>query len=154
MPRPHFCKNDIRLIMLSFTQLIKFNSRLNRRDFFIYSILIVLIYILIAYFVLSDQSFDFDRISRLIVGSVCELLVYTGVFFIAVARLKDMDASKFWAIIFFVSWFFGLKNMFLFDYYFNNSQGISSLVTYLSFFVSGITFIFFVFLLAKRGKGN
>ena len=137
--------------MSSLGHIVRFRGQLNRLEFLTCLSMVVLIYVAITYFA-TKQLFIHSSLNRLAFNSVCEFIFSVACLPFVVARLRSIGISKAWGSILFLPWLFGLNNIFLFDYYVNDSQGTSPEITYLSIFTTGITYLLIIFLLLKPGQ--
>lgn len=138
--------------MISLSSLVRLRCQLSRKEFF-WLVACVLLFTLGIY-IMTEWLFHFRTIDHLTIRALCEFLSYIAICLLAIARLKDIEISRLWAIIILMPWFFDIRNMILFNHYFNDSQSISPSVTYLSFFVAIVSLIFIIFLLFKPGKSS
>ncbi|WP_428624588.1 hypothetical protein [Sedimenticola sp.] len=106
----------------------RMNAKIGRKEFITALIPLIFGY-LFFYFVgenLWSSYGDLD-VYYLIAQSTLELLFWIFLAALSVARLKDMGWPKYLALAYIPLWFFGKRNLVIYDLLWNNSEGLTGM---------------------------
>ncbi len=125
-----------------------FKAKLNRIKFLISLIISLLIFVVLSQIV-NDWLSDISSIGRLAQNSFLQFILSVLYVILAIARLNDIGIARYWSVCLFLPWLCGLENMLLIDYFFNNSDGVNKIVTYIGVCLTIIAYVLLIFLIFK-----